>query len=298
MSHIPVLLNETISGLKIKKGDVVVDGTLGDGGHALPICNLVGNRGKVIGIDADAVAIKRAQEKLNSAQCSFIVIRGNFRNIDTILKKEKIRSVDKIVFDLGLRSGHLEESGRGFSFRREEPLLMTFDSSPKKETLTAYEIVNSWSKDDLTRILREYGEERYARRIAATIVVERKINTIGTTTDLLRILEKSIPKRFQGGRLHFATKTFQALRIATNDEIEALKETLEKSSLLIAPSGRIAVISFHSIEDRVVKRFFKEKEKNGGFIVITKKPIIPSKVEIQENSRSRSAKLRIIEKMR
>lgn len=294
--HVPVLLKETILGLDLKEGDVVLDGTVGDGGHAREVCQLIGEKGMVIGLDQDKAALSRAREKLQKGPCSSVVEKLNFRNFDIILKKLEIAKVDKILLDLGLRTGHLEESGRGFSFKHDEPLLMTFDSSPSEEVLTAYEIVNTWSKEDLAEIIKEYGEERFAWKIAEGIVMARKVKLIGTTGELVSVLEGSLPDYAKRGRLHFATKTFQALRIATNDEIGALKEVLEKGVRYLTSGGRIAIISFHSLEDRIVKRFFKEKSKEEDFLLITKKPIIAGSDEVGDNPRARSAKLRILEK--
>jgi len=296
MAHIPVLLNEVIEALDSKEGDVVVDGTLGEGGHSFAICNVLGEKGRIIGIDQDEVATERAQEKLKGAPCLFSAVKGNFRNLDAILKDEDVKEVDGILLDLGLRSAHLEESGRGFSFRKDEPLMMTFGSPQEEGILTAYEVINSWSEDDLARILKEYGDERFGRRIAEKIIERRKTAPVGTTTELVEVIAESVPKALQRGRLHFATKTFQAIRIAVNDEIEALKEVLEKACTALAPDGRLVVISFHSLEDRIVKHFFRDKEDGKKFSIITKKPITPTKKEISSNSRARSAKLRVLKK--
>jgi len=296
MGHIPVLLNEVIEALDSKGGDVVVDGTLGEGGHSLAICTILGEKGRVIGIDQDEVAIEKAQEKLKGALCLFSAVKGNFRDLDTILQDKEIKEVDGIFLDLGLRSAHLEESGRGFSFRKDEPLMMTFGSPQEEGILTAYEIINSWSEDDLAHIIKEYGDERFARRIAQKIVERRKTAPIGTTAELVEVVSESIPKILQRGRLHFATKTFQAIRIAVNDEIGALKEVLEKACVALVPGGKLVVISFHSLEDRTVKHFFKYKEDNAKFSIITKRPITPTKEEINSNPRARSAKLRALKK--
>lgn len=295
--HTPVLLKEVIDGLEIKKGDIVLDGTLGDGGHSVLICDAIGSEGRLIGIDQDEVAIARAKERLKDRACRFDFKKDNFKNLEKVLKEFDVESVDKVFLDLGLRSGHLEESGRGFSFKKDEPLLMTFNSSPDDNTLTAYEIINTWDEDSLLKIIKEYGEERFARNIAKNIVQSRKENLISTTYDLVKIIKESIPNKFQKGRLHFATKTFQALRIAVNDEIEVLKDGLESAVKVLNTGGVLAVITFHSLEDRVVKHFFREKGREEEFINITKKPIVPSDKEIKENPRSRSAKLRILKKI-
>lgn len=294
--HTTVLLHETIEGLALKKGEVVLDLTLGDGGHAYQACRDVGAEGRVVGIDQDMAAIDRASKRLTEAPCSFTAIQANFRTIDHVLTDLELPQVDKIIADLGLRTGHLEESGRGFTFKDDQPLLMTFDSSPGEDVLTAYEIVNTWSEDELTEIIRDYGEERFARKIAQAIVTMRKEEKIATTGRLVEAIEQGVPKKAGRGRLPIATKTFQAIRMATNDEVGALEEMLEKAAQVLAPKGRIAIITFHSIEDRIVKHTFKALQDKGGWTIITKRPILPSKEEREENSRSRSAKLRIIEK--
>ncbi len=294
--HTTVLLHETIDGLALAEGDVVFDLTLGDGGHAAAACRAVGASGTVVGIDADEAAIRRATQKLSAEPCRFLSARENFRNIDEVARQHKVGAINKIIMDLGLRTGHLEESGRGFSFKKDEPLLMTFDSAPGEGVLTAYEVVNTWSEQDLTDIIREYGEERFARPIAQAIVAERGKKRVGTTAHLAEIVESAVPAWYRRARLHPATKTFQAIRMAVNDELPALQEALEKGVALLAREGRIAVISFHSLEDRVVKNFFRTQEKEGGYRQITKKPIVPSRGEVARNPRSRSAKLRILEK--
>jgi 16S rRNA (cytosine1402-N4)-methyltransferase len=295
--HTSVLLNETIDGLELHEGETVLDMTLGDGGHSYEICQAIGEGGTLIGFDQDQAAIDRATKKVSEAVCTFITTKNNFRNLDTVLSELEIDGVDKFVFDLGLRTGHLEESGRGFTFREDQPLLMTFDSAPGDDVLTAYEVVNTWSEDELTETIKEYGEERFARRIAHNIVVSRKEKYIGTTGELVAVIEASIPKAAQRGRLHPATKTFQAIRMAVNDELGALEEALEKACSVLRSGGRIAVISFHGLEDRLVKHFFKHYAETGTYTLITKKPIVPTEAERVANPRSRSAKLRIIQKL-
>ncbi len=303
MSHIPVLLKEIIDGLALKEGDTVFDATLGGGGHAAEICERIGHEGTLIGVDLDEEALRRAREK--TAECAATVrfTKGNFRNLDVVLQQEGITEIDKALFDLGMSSLEIEASGRGFSFRKDEPLLMTFDSDPNYPApgesrtggaLTAEEIINTWSEEDLERILLEYGEERFAQRIAETIVARRKEKKIERTGELAAIVNSCYPGRLRRG--DSPAKTFQALRIAVNDELEALAEGLKKAAERLALAGRIAVISFHSLEDRIVKRYFRELAKEGSFIIITRKPIIAGEEELAANPRSRSAKLRIIEK--
>ena len=295
--HTPVLLKEVIEGLALREGDIVVDATFGDGGHAREICKKIGTSGALIGLDLDEEAIQQGGAITKECAARIFLEKENFKNMDRVTSLHGFTHVNKIVFDLGLRSHEIEESGRGFSFRKDEPLLMTFEAHPREETLTARDIVNFWNEEDLARAILMYGEERYARRVARTIVAERKKRTIEKTGDLVAILEKSIPFRYQHRRLHFAAKTFQALRIIVNDELGNLTIALKKAGEILTPGGRIAVISFHSLEDRIVKRFFLELKNQGNFIRITKKPIIQSSEEREKNPRGRSAKLRIIQKM-
>jgi 16S rRNA (cytosine1402-N4)-methyltransferase len=291
MEHISVLLKETIDGLAIKPSDVVFDGTLGSGGHTAEICTRYGKDIHVIATDKDADAIERSKKRL--AGCTVTFVQESFRNIDKAVGETKI---DKILLDLGLSSNQFDESGRGFTFRKDEPLLMTMKKNPDESDITAREIVNEWEESSIADIIYGYGEEIYARRIAKAIVTVRKGKPIETTSQLTAIIEAAVPASYRRGRLHPATKTFQAIRIAVNDELGSLTEALTKGFELLNPNGRIAIISFHSLEDRIVKRFFKEKEKEDLAKVITKRPIVPTDEEIQTNPRSRSAKLRIIEK--
>lgn len=296
MSHTSVLLHESIEGLNLSKGEVFLDATIGSGGHAREVCERYGGEVRVIGIDADPHRVAEARSVLASYGCSAEIYEGNFRNLDTILTCAGISSIDAILFDLGFNSQQLESSERGFSFLRDEPLFMTY-ADPKPGILTARDIVNSYDEEEIARILFEYGEERYSRRIARAIVEERKSRNIGTTKELVSILAKVLPTRYQHIRIHFATRTFQALRIAVNDEINALVDGLRKGFSALSGGGRCAVISFHSLEDRVVKKYFRECKNLSEAILVTKKPIIPSENEQKNNPRSRSAKLRILEKL-
>jgi 16S rRNA (cytosine1402-N4)-methyltransferase len=216
--------------------------------------------------------------------------------MDAVFENLGVKSVDAIMFDLGLSSDQLDLSGRGFSFKRDEPLLMTF-ASEKGERITARDILNNWSEETIADILYGYADERYARRIARVVVESRKTKKIETTHDFLEVIKKAVPKAYQFGKIHYATKSFQALRIAVNDEIEALKEGMIKGWKYLKEGGRMAIISFHSTEDREVKNFFRDKAKNKEGKLINKKPIIPKREETDENPRSRSAKLRVIEKI-
>jgi len=297
--HKPVLLKEVITTLDIQSSDKVVDGTLGGGGYFREICKLVGKEGLVIGLDQDDSVIQKMEETISQLdnQCEIKLINENFRYLDKVLSSLNIENVDKIVFDLGISSDQLDDSGRGFSFQRDEPLFMTLKKNLTENDLTAQEIVNDWEKSSLIDIISGYGEERFTRKIVDGIVEARKQKRIETTFELVEIIKKSVPNWYQSQKIHFATKTFQALRIAVNDEILSLQDGLEKGWDCLSQKGRMVVVSFHSKEDRVVKRFFKDKKLKQAGILIVKKPIVPTRDEVKDNSRSRSAKLRVIEKL-
>lgn len=294
--HIPVLLKEVLENLDLKKGDTVIDGTFGGGGHTREICKLIGSSGTLVGIDLDQSALDEASEKLKDKKCKVVLERENFRNLDKVLSKIGIKKVDAVLLDLGFSSDQIEYSNRGFSFQKNEPLLMTLSDSPNEEDLTAKEIVNEWDEENIADVIYGYGEEKFSRQIAKKIVEFRKERPIETTQDLVGVIEKAVPNWYKHKKIHFATKTFQALRITVNDEINALKEGLTKALVALEKDGRVAVISFHSIEDRAIKQFFNNKKQEGVGQVITKKPIIPSRDEVKSNPRSRSAKLRVFQK--
>ena len=294
--HIPVLLQETIEKLAIKPGDIFLDATLGSGGHSRLICQLFGDQVTIVGIDEDASAVKRSQERFRDQQCRLIARIGNFRNLDLILDELRIPKVNKILFDLGLSSEQFNQSGRGFSFQQNEPLLMTMSAASAKNGMTAVDIVNSWAEENIATILKAYGEEQFAEKIARAIVEARSRKPIKTTFELVEIVKRATPRFYHSRKIHPATKTFQALRITVNDEIAALKEGLNKGFTRLSAGGRMAAISFHSLEDRAVKNFFKERVKINQATLISKKPMIPSREEMRNNPRSRSAKLRILEK--
>ncbi|OHA18527.1 MAG: 16S rRNA (cytosine(1402)-N(4))-methyltransferase [Candidatus Taylorbacteria bacterium RIFCSPHIGHO2_01_FULL_46_22b] len=294
--HTSVLLQQAIEGLNISAGGIFVDATVGSAGHSLAVCRAFGSSVRLIGLDADPERVRASGEVLKSAGCNAEVVHENFRNIDQVLLKLKVTSASAILFDLGLNSEQLGPTGRGFSFRYDEPLIMTF-TQPTQETLTAREIVNQFDEEAIANIIYQNGEERYSRRIARAIVERRKIQPIETTAELAKIVAESVPRAYAHGRINPATKTFQALRIAVNDELNALSEGIAKSFTLLSSGGRLAVISFHSLEDRIVKQFFKSQAVAGLGNLITKKPLTPSLTETNENPRSRSAKLRIIEKI-
>ena len=294
MSHIPVLLHEVVEGLRAKPGETILDATVGGGGHSEALCQAMGGNARFVCLDADEDAIERSRKKLEGCGCQFQFYRTYYRYLDRALDSFGITGVNRILFDLGLSSSQLDESGRGFSFMRDEPLQMTFVKFPKEGSITAHTIVNEWSAETIATLLRNYGEEKQAWRIAKKIAEERSKAPITTTIQLANIVGSVVRRK---GKIHPATKTFQALRIAVNDEFQGLKDGLTKAWEKLLPGGRIAVISFHSMEDRVVKHFFRELGSGGVGTVITKKPIIPNEEEVAKNPRSRSAKLRIIEKI-
>ena len=294
-AHVSVLLHEAIELLEIKKNDVVVDATLGGAGHAHTIVNKLGPKGIFIGFDLDTDAIQRATSKLEDSKCRVELIQANFRTIKSALKEKGIESIDSALFDLGWSSFQLEAK-RGFSFLKDEPLGMTYAKDSGVHAITASLIVNDWGEESIADIIYGWGEERHSRRIAKAIVESRAKNPIRTSLQLSEIIKSAVPNFYRRGRIHPATRTFQALRIAVNDELGAIQEALLNTWDILNPGGKIAVISFHSIEDRLVKRFFAEKEKNGQGTRVTKKPIIPSEQELQQNPRARSAKLRVITK--
>ena len=268
---------------------MVVDATFGGGGHSAEICKRYPDV-KIIALDQDA-----STSKNKNPECEIIFHNENFKDLDKVLRGEK---VDGIIFDLGLSSDQLENSGRGFSFMKDEPLIMTMKENPSPEDVTAYDVVNTWGEENLANIIYGYGEERYSRKIAKGIVEARKKAKIKTTGELVRIIESAVPNAYRKGRINCATKTFQAIRIAVNDELGALKTGLSKGFDSLKEGGRMAVISFHSLEDRIVKKFYKEKEKENLAKLINKKVILASGEEIKNNPRSRSAKLRILEKIK
>jgi 16S rRNA (cytosine1402-N4)-methyltransferase len=286
MPHLPVLLRDTINLLVLKPGSRNIDCTFGDGGHSRAILQSAPDI-QLLGIDTDAANIIRAKKQKEFKKV--ILVNDNFRNLKEIALKNNFVGVDAVIMDLGWSSTQFEKSGRGFSFLRDEPLDMRLGVGE----LTADEILNKWSESEIGKILREYGEERNWKKIAKTIVDYRRERPIKTTGQLVKILFSL--RLGQQGKIHPATKTFQALRIAVNDELNALKQALPQAVEILKSGGRLAVISFHSLEDRIVKRFFQSQIKN--LKIITKKPIVPSREETLENPRSRSAKLRVAEKI-
>lgn len=279
--HIPVLLKEVIEILNPKPGEFFIDGTVGSGGHAAEIIKRIGSKGKFLGIDWD-------ENNLND----LISVHGNFADLPQILKEKKLDKADGLLLDLGMSSEQLEHSGRGFSFMRDEPLIMKYNR--ESASLTAAEVLNSFGGKELAEIFWKYSEERFSRRIARKIIEERKKKRILTTFDLVEVIKKAVPKNYEKGRIHPATRVFQALRIYINQELENLEKLLKNLDKILKPKGRVAIISFHSLEDRLIKNYFREMAKQGKAEILTKKPFRPSLEEIQKNPRSRSAKLRVL----
>ena len=307
-SHKPVLLNECIEGLKIKPDGIYVDGTLGGAGHSIHIIKKLSNQGKLIGIDRDEDALTAAKIKLKDYS-NVVYYHGNHDDIKEILKELKINKVDGILLDLGVSSYQLDERNRGFSYLGENTLDMRMDKTQKLDAKT---VINKYPEEKLANIIYEYGEERFSRQIARNICLARKENEILTTKQLVNIIEKSIPAKFRNNDSHPAKRTFQAIRIEVNNEIEPLYQTIINSVECLKSEGRLCVITFHSLEDRAVKKAYTQLEGKCicppglpycacGAVkkakIITKKPILPTEKEMNLNSRSKSAKLRIIEKI-
>ena len=307
--HRSVLLNETVDALNVKPGGVYVDATLGGGGHSYEICRRLLHQGRLIGIDQDADAIAAASARLSEFQDIVTIVRSNYENIETILREQGEAAVDGIMLDLGVSSYQLDDAARGFTYRDEAaPLDMRMDV---RQELTAAEIVNTWPEDQIKKILWDYGEERFAGNIARNICKVRAERPLETAGDLLAILRSSIPAKSQQTGGHPGKRTFQALRIACNRELDVLENSIDAMIRHLKPQGRLCIITFHSLEDRIVKSAFRVNErpcicppdfpvcvcgrKSKGHVV-TKKPILPSDEEMEENSRSKSAKLRVFER--
>ncbi len=295
MKHISVLPQEAVDALALKKDATVVDATLGAGGHARLILSELGPKGTYIGFDADSTAIESLQD-LKKAKATVHLVHSNFVHIQTELEKLHIESVDAILADLGWRTDQFTDGGKGFSFTSDDSLFMTY-GDPSQYSFTAGDIVNGWNADDIANVLFGYGEERYSRQIAKAIVEYRKKNTIKTAAELAEIIFTSVPVSYRHGRIHPATKSFQGLRIAVNDEFKVLEDFLASAWQCLAPNGRLAIISFHSLEDRIVKHTFRNFAQAQSGVLITKRPIVASSEELKANPRSRSAKLRIIQKL-
>ena len=306
--HRSVLLEETVNGLNIRPDGIYVDGTLGGGGHAYEICRRLGNKGSIVGIDQDEAAIEAAGIRLKDFGEKVTIVRSNYCEMKSVLQGLGIDKVDGIVLDLGVSSYQLDTAEKGFSYREDAPLDMRMD---RRQTMTARDIVNDYSAKDLYRVIRDYGEDKFARNIAKHIVIEREKRSIETTGQLTEIIRGAIPMKFQKKSGHPAKRTFQAIRIELNRELDVLKNSLDEMIDLLNPGGRLCIITFHSLEDRIVKSAFKKNEdpctcpkdfpvcvcgKVSKGSILTRKPILPSEEELEENSRSKSAKLRIFER--
>ena len=290
MIHIPVLKKEVLNFLKPEPNENFIDATIGQGSHALAILEKNGPNGKVLGIDQDLRQIENCKLNLKTRfKERIILVCDNFTNLKDIVKQQKFGPVSGILLDIGMSSWHLEKSERGFSFQKQESLDMRYKT---QNDLTANKILNEYSQKEIEQILKEYGEEKFAKQISQEIVKTRKIILIKKTSELVQIIKKVVPIWYQHRRIHFATKTFQALRIAVNDELNNLIKVLPEAIEILKPGGRIVVISFHSLEDRIVKNFLREQAQKQVLQINTKKPIRPSQEEIKINARSRSAKLR------
>ncbi|MFH1799155.1 MAG: 16S rRNA (cytosine(1402)-N(4))-methyltransferase RsmH [Candidatus Omnitrophota bacterium] len=294
LKHIPVLCQEIMGYLKLNQGDTVFDATLGGGGHAGEILKKIIPEGILIAVDRDIEAIERVKFGLKQYEGSIIYANDSFRNIDQILRRERITELDSAVFDLGMSSFQIDDAERGFSFLKDGPLDMRFD---KSQELSAVEVVNKFGMEKLADIIKEYGEERHAKLIASAVAVARKKKRISTTGELKEVIYQAVGRKYSRQKLNPAARTFQALRIYVNDELEAIEDAVAKTISYLKPNGRICVISFHSLEDRIVKNIFRNKQREKEISVITKKPIYPSREEIAVNHRSRSAKLRVAEKL-
>jgi len=292
--HVPVLQKEVIEYLDPKPNENFIDCTIGEGGHTLAILEKNGPKGKVLGIDADPEIIRNLKLEIRNFKKRIILVCDNFANLAETVKKQRFKSVSGILFDLGMSSWHLETSSRGFSFQKKEPLDMRYNL---QNPLTAEKILNYWSRVEIEKILKDYGEEQFAPKIAEALLNFRKFKPLQTTSQLVEIIKRATPGWYHRRKIHFATKTFQALRIAVNDELNNLEKALPQALNILKPGGRIVVISFHSLEDRIVKNFLKEGNKNNLLKILTKKPITPSFKEMKINPRSRSAKLRASQKI-
>lgn len=308
-AHVSVLLRETIEQLNIRPDGIYVDGTLGGGGHAFEVCSRLSDKGRLIGIDQDADAIAAAGKRLQKFKDRVTIVRSNYCNMRRELQRLGIERVDGIVLDLGVSSYQLDSAGRGFTYREDAPLDMRMD---QRQAGTARTIVNEYSEQELFRVIRDYGEDKFAKNIAKHIAAARAKKPIETTGELTEIIRGAIPAKVRMNGGHPAKKTFQAIRIELNKELEVLKDSLDDMIDLLKPGGRICVITFHSLEDRIVKTIFKTNEnpctcpsnfpvcvcgnKPKGRLVV-KKPIVPGEEELTKNKRSKSSKLRVFERI-
>jgi len=294
--HTPVMLQEVIDYLNLKSGQIIVDATLGLGGHSRRIAQVLGDAGTLVGIDRDQESLAAARESLGEDARNMRLAKGNFSDLDSILKGLNIAAIDGIVFDLGISSFQLQDPARGFSFQSDGPLDMRLD---RDSYISAYDLVNNLNEEEISHLLQTFGQERWHNRIARLLVQERQRHPISTTGQLSEIVVSAIPARFRRFhyRIHPATRTFQAVRIAVNRELESLETAITKAVGLLNPGGRICVISFHSLEDRIVKFAFKKFAAEGAVKILTPKPLTPGESEVKDNPRSRSAKFRAAEKI-
>ncbi len=291
--HTPVLTKEVLQYLDVQPDENVIDGTVGNAGHAKLLLEKNSPFGKLLGIDADAGQIANARRQTHEFNERIILVNDSYANIKEIVERVRLKPIHAILLDLGYSSWHMAQSGKGFSFLKDEPLDMRYGSGE----LTATKIVNEYKEKELEHIISEYGEEKYAKQVARFIVRHRKAGEIKSTFDLVAVIEEAIGQKYRSQNIHCATRTFQALRIAVNGELDNVQKVLPQALEILAPGGRLAVVSFHSLEDRIVKNFFKQEEQRGGVIVLTKKPVEALDGEVLENPRSRSAKLRVIKKV-
>jgi 16S rRNA (cytosine1402-N4)-methyltransferase len=292
--HVPVMLQEVLEHLQPAAGDCIIDATAGTGGHSEAIAEKIGPTGKLISIDRDEDALAIARQRLGRFGSAVECVYGNFHDIDTLLAARGVSQADGILFDLGVSSMQLETPDRGFSFQNDGPLDMRLD---KNSYISAYDLINNLNEEEISALLREFGQERWHNRIARALVQERQIRPITTTAQLAEIIKRSIPYKFRYGKIHPATRTFQAVRIAVNRELETLEKALDKAVAILKPTARICVISFHSLEDRIVKFRFRQYSHSGLIDIITPKPLTPSDEEVNGNPRSRSSKMRVAERL-
>ncbi|MEG1472566.1 MAG: 16S rRNA (cytosine(1402)-N(4))-methyltransferase RsmH [Christensenella sp.] len=306
--HVPVLYEKTLELINLENGKLIVDGTLGGAGHAQGILERISPDGKLIGIDKDAAAIERCTKRLEQYKEQITLVHSDFKQIKQVLETLGIKEIDGAVLDLGVSSFQLDEGERGFSYNADAALDMRMD---RDSAFSAYDVVNEYSQDDLCRVIRDYGEEKWAARIAQFIVQERKISSIGTTGQLTEVIKKAIPAGARRNGPHPSKRTFQAIRIEVNGELSGLSEAIEDYVSVLASGGRLAIITFHSLEDRIVKQTFRKlfdpcecpKDfpvcvcgKTSQVKLITRKPLLPTEAELETNPRARSAKLRVAEK--
>lgn len=312
--HKPVLLKEVIEYLNPKPGDMFIDATLNGGGHSMAIAERIAPSGKVLGIEWDNELLKQFKLKVQGSKFkdNFILVNDSYTNIENIVREHNFRP-NGILFDLGLSSWHYERSGRGFSFKKDEPLDMRYSPAERgkhktqnpdhkkilnsEQTLTAAEVVNTYSKEGLEKVLREYGEEQFSKQIAENIISARRIEPILTTSDLVEVISRSVPGWYKKRKIHFATKTFQALRIEVNAELKNVEKGVSAATNILVPRGRLAVISFHGLEDKAVREIFKKKTKERVIKWVVKGTIKPKWEEVKNNPRARSAKLKVVEKL-